>query len=439
MMRGRTAALAAIPIALGVGVWVAGRGGGGMEMAAPAFAAAEAEAAVRDADIALFEARAKEDPYGGSDRARLAYLYLQRGRETGDYEDYRRAERAAREAVAARGHRNESGWLALSSSLLAQHRFAESLEAARVLVAMDPEKPSYRALLGELQLEMGDYEGARGTFGSLEGDEENLAVAPRLARWEEVRGNTDRARSILIGAARQADVRGDLPLEQAAWFHLRVGDLEARHGRLRQAEDAFRRGLARNPGDARMHAGLARTAWMRGRWKDAIAHGEKAGDRADFNTLSVMGDAHAALGDRAEAERFYRMIEEGNAENPEPYARQWTLFRLDHGREIPATLALLRREIEGRRDVLGYDMLAWALFRAGDFAAARESSKAALRMGTRDASSYFHAGMIERAMGNGDGARKHLRTALEINPRFHPVFAEVARAVLDGRAPPDGW
>ncbi len=441
MKRGTAAALVAIPIAIGGGAWLAGRGGGEMEMAAPAFAGAEvkAEAEMRDADIALFEARAKEDPYGGSDRARLAYLYLQRGRETGDYEDYRRAERAARQAVAARADRNESGYLSLSSALLAQHRFAESLEAARVLVAMDPDKPSYRALLGELQLEMGDYAGARGTFGSLEGDEENLAVAPRLARWEEVRGNTDRARSILVGAARQADGRGDLPLEQAAWFHLRVGDLETRNGRLRQAEDAFRRGLARNPGDARMYAGLARTAWMQGRWKEAIAFGERAGERADFNTLSVMGDAHAALGNRAEAERFYRMIEDGNAESPEPYARQWTLFRLDHGREIPATLALLRREIEGRRDVLGYDMLAWALFRAGDFAAARESSRQALAMGTRDASAFFHAGMIEHALGNQDGARKHLRTALDINPRFHPVFAEVARAALDGRALPAEW
>jgi tetratricopeptide (TPR) repeat protein len=152
-----------------------------------------------------------------------------------------------------------------------------------------------------------------------------------------------------------------------------------------------------------------------------------------------MGDAHAALGNRAEAERLYRMIEDGNAENPEPYARQWTLFRLDHKREIPATLALLRRELEGRKDVLGYDMLAWALFRAGDFAAAREASKAALAMGTRDAAAFFHAGMIERALGNEDGARKHLRTALEINPRFHPVFAEVARAALDGRALPSEW
>ena len=47
--------------------------------------------------------------------------------------------------------------------------------------------------------------------------------------------------------------------------------------------------------------------------------------------------------------------------------------------------------------------------------------------------------MIERALGNEDGARKHLRTALEINPRFHPVFAKVARAALEGRALPDEW
>ena len=41
------------------------------------------EAAMRVEDIALFERRSAEDPYGASDRARLATLFLQRARDTG--------------------------------------------------------------------------------------------------------------------------------------------------------------------------------------------------------------------------------------------------------------------------------------------------------------------------------------------------------------------
>ncbi len=54
----------------------------------------------RDADIAFFSRRVAADPIGAADRSRLAALYLQRARETANYEDYRRAERLARRSLA---------------------------------------------------------------------------------------------------------------------------------------------------------------------------------------------------------------------------------------------------------------------------------------------------------------------------------------------------
>lgn len=389
-----------------------------------------AQVALRQQDIALFEKRAAEDPYGGSDRARLAYLYLQRARETGDYQDFRRAETVARASVEARGRRNASGRLALASSLLAQHRFAEARVAAEDLVAAEPESPSARALLAEIQMELGDYAGARDSFGWLGRFEDDLSVSPRLARWEEMQGLTARARVRLYAACAKASGRDDLPREQVAWFHLRVGDLELRNGRLRQAERAFRQGLAVEPGDGRLWAGLARVEAARGRWRRVLEHAARAGDRADLATLALMGDAHAALGDQAEAAAMYARVEAGYAANPEPFARQWSQFRLDHGRSLASTRALLEDEARARPDVLGADMLAWARYLTGDLRGAREASARALRLGTRDAAFWFHAGMIEKALGNPDAARAHLKKALEINPHFHPAFARDARAAL---------
>ena len=395
----------------------------------PAAVPAEmAELEVRRRDIALFERRAGEDPYSGGDRARLAYLYLQRARETGDYADFRRAEGQARASLALRQTRNGSARLALASSLLAQHRFAEARTAAEALVAADPDQPSFRALLAEIQMELGDYAAARASFGRLAAHEDELAVAPRLARWDEIQGRTVEARNRLYAARARAAARGDLPREQLAWFHLRVGDFELRAGRLRHAERALREGLAVEPGDARLYAGLARVEAARGRWRRVLEYGARAGGRADLATLALMGDAHAALGESARAEAMYARVEAGYAASPEPYARQWTQFRLDHGRALPQTLALLAAEARGRPDVLGQDMLAWALYLNGDLAAARQASRRALALGTREASFSFHAGMIERALGNPDGARTHLRRALRINPRF--AQADSARAAL---------
>ncbi|HEX8696535.1 MAG TPA: tetratricopeptide repeat protein [Longimicrobium sp.] len=389
-----------------------------------------AELARRDADIAFFRARAAEDPWGAADRSRLAQLYLQRGREGGGLDDFRRAERAAREALTLRAGRNTGARLTLASSLLAQHRFAEARTAAEALVAEAPDRASYQALLGEIQMELGDYGAAAATFGALEAERGNLAVAPRLARWEEVRGNPVRARAILYAARDQAAARIDLPREQVAWFHLRVADLELRTGRLGAADEALRAGLAVEPNDPRLWAARARLAALRHRWREVARIGARLGDGADLATLALVGDAWAQLGRAGEAERWYARLEAKNAARPEPFARQWTQFRVDHGRHLPETLALLRREAGERRDVLGCDLLAWALHRAGDDAAAREAMRQALRMGTRDATLHFHAGMIERALGDRAAARAHLRRALGLNPRFHPTFPDTARAAL---------
>ena len=47
-----------------------------------------------------------------------------------------------------------------------------------------------------------------------------------------------------------------------------------------------------------------------------------------------------------------------------------------------------------------------------------------------------HAGLIERALGNGAEAARYLRLALETNPHFHALHADEARRVLGALADP---
>jgi tetratricopeptide (TPR) repeat protein len=374
------------------------------------------ELQLRNQDIALFEARAAADPFSAADRARLASLYLQRSRETGDFEDYRRAERMARASVALREARNTGALMILSSSLLAQHRFAEARAVAEQLVTLNPDKPSAQSLLGEIQLELGDYQAAARTFNGLRMQRYNLAVAPRYARWREIQGRTKEAGELLQRALAEASGRGDLPREQVAWFYLRAGDFEMRHGNLREAERVLRTGLSLEPGDPRLWGALAQLAALRGDDTKTIAYGEGAGDRADFNTLSVMADAHASLGDVTNAARLHAQIEAGAAQQPEPFARQWTQFRLDNERALDATVALLGDEVAQRPDALGWDMYGWGLYKVGRLAEARSSLRRALAPGIEDARFYFHASVIERALAADDQADRLLARARSINP-----------------------
>jgi tetratricopeptide (TPR) repeat protein len=393
MRRGVVIGAIATAVAAGAG-WAVARG---PKPALPGPASAAAELALRSEHIAFYERRLAEDPESAADLGQLAGLYLQRARERGDVEDYHRAEHAARRSLGIRSARNGKTRLVLASSLLARHRFPEALQEARALVAEQPEVSSYRALLGEIELEMGEYDAARVTFATLARAQRELAVAPRLARWAEITGRTAEARRLLRRALADAKARVDLPNEQLAWFHLRVGDLELRDGRLRAAEAALRAGLAHRPGDERLIAGMARLEAARRKWRRVIAYGHELDDRADIATLALVGDAYAARGDSADAKRWYARAEAKARATPEPFNRQWTLFRLEHGIRVRETLALLREEIRVRRDVYGYDQLALALLLSGEHRAARIAMAQALRMGTRDPMLMRHAEMIERA------------------------------------------
>jgi tetratricopeptide (TPR) repeat protein len=116
---------------------------------------------------------------------------------------------------------------------------------------------------------------------------------------------------------------------------------------------------------------------------------------------------------------------------PGPYHRAWSLFLLDHDRAVPQVLGKVEEELRTRRDIYGYDLLAWALHKAGRDADAAAPMRRALALGTRDAMLYYHAGMIDRALGDSASARTELQAALAINPYWHPTQPATAHAVLD--------
>src|SRR5690349_3635609 len=164
--------------------------------AAAADAATEAE--IRTKDIAFYEQRAARDTESAGDRAQVATLYFQRARETSRFEDYSRAESAARAAIALRTAHNSAAFGVLASTLLAQHRFVEARDVARSLAEADPQVDAFRAMLGETCLELGDYACAKTAFESIRGQgRAALGSAPRLARWAEIRGDTAQARRLL--------------------------------------------------------------------------------------------------------------------------------------------------------------------------------------------------------------------------------------------------
>lgn len=385
----------------------------------------------RDIQIAVWKKALAADSLSAIALGQLAGLFMQRGRESGDESNYLEAEQYARRSVAERTNRNGASFVTLASALLAQHRFREADSIVTVLVGFEPDIPQYRSMLGEIKLELGDYDAARFAFDSMYSRRTHLSIAPRLARWMELNGNSAGARKLLIAALEDAKRRRDIPREQLAWFYLRVGDIELRNGRHRAARAAFMDGLRVEPDDYRLLAAMAHLEAAGGNPARAIEYGERAMDmKLDPATLGTIGDAYAARGDTARAEDYFKTMEVAVAGQPGAFHRAWSLFLLDHGRRTGEVLDNTQAELETRKDIYGYDLMAWALYKSGRFTEATVAMKQAMRLGTQDAMLYYHAGMIARAGGDNALARSYLERALHINPRFHPTQPREARGIL---------
>jgi tetratricopeptide (TPR) repeat protein len=142
------------------------------------------EGEVLELDIAFYRRRLQHDSLSARDEGELARLLLQRGRLVASEPDLREAERHARRSLRLRTAHNGATAQVLAGALMARHAFAEAREVAERMVAADSSSRSARAMLGEIELELGDYAAARRTFGTLLTVRTDFVVAPRFARWE---------------------------------------------------------------------------------------------------------------------------------------------------------------------------------------------------------------------------------------------------------------
>lgn len=354
---------------------------------------------VRDEDIRFFERRVARDPSGAFDLIRLGGLLMRRYRDAGDEGDLVAAEEAARRSLRNRRQRNEAAWQVLAGALLGQHRFVEARTAAEQLLARIPEDAVAQATLGEVLLELGEYPEADRIFRRLQPRRFEPALAPRYARWLELRGEVGAARRLLESGREDVIRAGDIvPLEQRVWYELRLGELALRFGAHREAGRRISAGLALAPGDWRLLAAAARLCLATGHLGRAIALGDSSlGRHLDPATLAAVGDAWRRKGNGAQAEEYFRAMEAMSQAPTGGFHRAWYLALLDHDRRIPAVLQAVQRDIETRRDVYGYDLLAWALYKSGRREEARAAMTQALAWGTEDPGLHRRSRIIAEA------------------------------------------
>jgi tetratricopeptide (TPR) repeat protein len=219
--------------------------------------------------------------------------------------------------------------------------------------------------------------------------------------------------------------------EPVAWTRLQLGKLQFGRGRLDAAAGEYRAALTAFPGYAPALDALARVEAARGRLGRAIALEREAADRAPLpEHVGFLGDLYRARGRSRLAQEQYglvRAIERLLVANGFKTELETALFDVDHGLRLESALARARRAQRERPSIQADDVLSWALARTGRCGQALRHSRRALRLGTLDAPTYFHRGMIERCLGHRREARSWFRAAIEVNPNFSLTWSPVAK------------
>jgi tetratricopeptide (TPR) repeat protein len=434
-------------VTLGVVVLLVGARIGGPPTAAPQPLRPLPPAVLLPSDAAgaaatgrFLENRVKHDPADFIAYNKLAEHYLQRVRETGDLTYLQLAARAARASLAVLSPEQHTGGLtALAHVEYASHEFAAARDHARRLTELEPGKGYPFQILGDALLELGEYSEAEEAFRQMEqrGGIQGLtkvAVQQRLARLAALHGDLDTARHSLATALTLALALPVPPREPVAWCWWQLGETAFSIGDYATAEQHYHNALITFPDYFRALASLGRVRAARGDLSGAIVFYERAvGIMPDPTFVATLGDLLALSGRGDEAEKQYILVEYigyVNEVNQVAYNRQLALFYADHNRKLAEAVKLAETELTRRHDIYAFDTLAWAYYKIGRVAEAEKAMQQALRLGTQDASLFFHAGMIAQGLGKQDDARKYLRRALETNPSFSLSGAELARVTL---------
>ncbi len=392
-------------------------------------AAAGARETTTDRLVATLQQRLKQKADDGRALSSLGAAYLQKARETGDPAYYGRAETALRRALDLLPDDvdtlNGLGLLAL-----ARHQFGDAQALGRRAIALNDYKALSYGVLGDAEVELGEYDAAVKTFQRMVDLRPDLSSYARVSYIRELHGDVAGA----VDAMRKAVVAGGPATENVAWTQTQLGLLFFNQGDLAGAEAEFRAILAQQPGYIPAAVGMARVHAARGEVDAALALLKPAVDVMPLpEYVILLGDVYTVAGHAQEAEQQYalvRVIQALHRANGVELDLETALFEADHDPDLADALVRARHAYQQRPSIYGADALAWTLYKAGQPDEAQRYSAEALRLGTRDALLHYHAGMIALARGDRAEAQRLLEEALRINPSFSLLHAPEARAAL---------
>jgi tetratricopeptide (TPR) repeat protein len=361
--------------------------------------------------------------------ATLGFDYVEQAKVTVDPSYYPKAEAALARSLSLDDSDNFVAMAGEAALSAARHDFHGALRWARRGLVIDPRNAVLHGALCDALTQLGRYRAAEAAARAMELLRPGSDAAARLSYAAELRGDLVAARAFMTQALVDAVSPADV-----AFARYYLGEIALSAGDAHAALADATAGLIQAPTSAMLLEGKARDEAALGMTAAAVRDLAQAVARVPQPSYVLeYAELLQSLGDDAGARRqlaVFRAEEQLFRANGVTLDTDEILFEADHGSPAVA-VSVARAALRTRPFLETWDAYAWALHRTGRDRWALAASNHALATGMRNALFRYHRGVIEHSLGDDVAARRDLRGALRVNPRFDPLRAPMARRLLD--------
>jgi tetratricopeptide (TPR) repeat protein len=344
------------------------------------------------------EARLRAQPDDTGAAVLLADALLRQARATNDGRPAGRASEVLNAAL--KEHPGQYDVLRMLGAIyLSQHRFRDALEIARRSREQRPDDAWNYGVMGDAQIELGEYSDAFDAFDKMMTLRPNAAAYARVAYARELQGDVGGA---LTAMQRAAKATAPNDPEAQAWYAAQTGELYLKLHKLDDADREFRRAVFLFPNYPLAMIGQGKVRVARGDREGALAiYLEQLKRTPTLDLAARIGDLYAARADAAQSEHYYQLAEDLAGPGMVQTEANLALYLADHDRKTSDAVTIAEAVAAKRHDIFTEDALAWAYYKAGRVKDAYAASQLALRTGTRDEALLARADRIRAATALG--------------------------------------
>lgn len=332
--------------------------------------------------------------------AKRASAYTKIFSTTGNIDFLIKAEKDLIKANHLTNYKKAAYLKSLASNYISQHRFKAALELLKQAEAIGEKLIGTKKMLFDVHLELGNSISAESYLKAIKNNSD-FDYLIRLAKWEDNKGNLDKAIVCMEMATAIAESSNIKATKQ--WAYTNLADFYGHAGHIDKSYSYYLKALALDPNDAYAKKGIAWILYSHEnnteKALELLNHITSYYNAPDYSLLKA--EIAASMNNeqlKSQAIDTYNTAVK-NVHYGDMYNKYNVLLYTEDLELTAQALEIAKREVENRPTAESYDLLAWSYFKNGNLLKANEIVETYVEGSTSEPDVLYHIAEIYKAVG----------------------------------------